>query len=113
MKTLKQPLIYLIWIIIALLFGIGYMQIILGPNDVSSEGFGFLLHLFYNLGLLHIGLIIGGIIAVLFILFDIIYLKKKLKNNKNSICIRFLMLLLIGAFVGTAHYVLEKVIDVI
>ncbi|MFI1770327.1 hypothetical protein [Thalassobellus citreus] len=89
------------------------MRLVLGANDVSKEGVGYLYYLFYNWGLVNVGLIVGLVIAVLFILFDVFYLKKKLKWYKHSWAIRFVLLLTISFVVAIIHYVLEKVIDVI
>jgi len=113
MKFLKQSLVYLIWVILALLLGIGYMWILLGPKGEVSTGFMHIFDLIYDLALVSIGLIAGSVIAFLFILIDIFYLKKKLKDNTKSTRIRFLILLIITVIVGVTHYVLEKVIDVI
>lgn len=113
MKVLKQSVIYLIWIALALLCGIIYMRIVLGAApETSRDAFSFS-KLFYNLALYHVGIRIGGFIAALFVLFNLIYLKKKLKNNRKSTYIRFLVLLCISIIVGVTHYILEKVIDVI
>lgn len=89
------------------------MRIILGANTVSKEGIGYLWYLFYNWGLVHIGLLIGFVIAFLFILFDVLYLKKKLENIQKPTMIRFGILLIITIIVAFIHYLLEKVIDVI
>ena len=89
------------------------MRIVLGPIEMPSEGFGFLLSVFYVHGLFYVGLIIGSIIAFLFILLDIFYLKKKLKHHSKKTSIRFILILVITACVSIIHYVLEKVIDVI
>ncbi|WP_109098208.1 hypothetical protein [Aquimarina sp. AU58] len=113
MKALKQVLTYLIWIAVSLILGIVYMRILLGPNKASSDGLWYLLHIFYNLGLLHIGASIGGVIALLFILLDVFYLKKKLKNNIKATITRFMFLIGITMVVAVIHYVLEKVVDVI
>ncbi|WP_103070128.1 hypothetical protein [Aquimarina sediminis] len=113
MKTLKQILTYLVWTAVSLILGIVYMRIVLGSNNASSEGLWFLLHVFYNFGLLYIGAIIGGVTALLFILLDVFYLKKKLKNNIQATIIRFMFLIGITMVVAIIHYVLEKVIDVI
>ncbi|MDH7447575.1 hypothetical protein [Aquimarina sp. 2201CG14-23] len=113
MKALKQILVYLIWTITALLLGIGYMRIVLGPNKASTEGLWYLLHIFFDLGLFYVGLVIGVVIAFLFILLDVFYLKKKLKNSIKSNVIRFGFLLVITVFVAVIHYVLEKVVDII
>lgn len=113
MKQLKQIVRYLTWIIIAILLGIGYMRIILGANTTSTNDVGYLFHIFYTWGLLHVGAIIGGVIAALFILFDVFYLKKKLSPNLPSITTRFKLLFTITLVVIIIHYLLEKVIDVI
>lgn len=113
MKILKMIKSYLGWTVIALVLGISYMRIILGANTVSKEGIGYLWYLFYNWGLVHIGLLIGFIIAFLFILFDVLYLKKKLENIQKPTMIRFGILLIITIIVPFIHYLLEKVIDVI
>lgn len=113
MKILKQLLTYLIWTALALLLGITYMWIVLGPNTMAKEGVGYLFHMFYNWALVHVGAIVGLAIAILFILLDAFYLKKKLKQYKNTITIRFMVLFVIAVVVSGIHYVLEKVIDVI
>ncbi|EZH73414.1 hypothetical protein ATO12_15860 [Aquimarina atlantica] len=113
MKTMKQLVTYIVWMILSLALGIVYMRILLGPNKVPSEGLWYLFHIFYNLGLLHIGARIGGVIALLFIISDVFYLKKKLKNNIQATLTRFMLLLGIAMIVGGVHYILEKVVDVI
>lgn len=113
MKYLKQPLTYLFWTVLALLMGIAYMWLVLGTNNMPKEGLGYIFHMFYNWGLLHVGAIVGLVIAVLFVLFDAFYLKKKLKQHKNTTAIRFMALFAIAIVVAGIHYVLEKVIDII
>lgn len=89
------------------------MRIVLGANNIPKEELGYLAHMFYNWGLFHVGLIIGLVITLLFILLDVFYLKKKLKNKGKSTVVQFGLLLIIAITVGIIHYVLEKVIDVI
>lgn len=113
MKIFKTIKSYLGWTVIALVLGLSYMRMVLGANNTSKEGIGYLWHLFYNWGLVHIGLLIGFVIAFLFILFDVLYLKKKLESNRKLTMIRFGILLLIAIIVAFIHYLLEKVIDVI
>lgn len=113
MQTLKHLLSYLVWIILSLLLGIGYMRFVLGPNTVSEEGLGYLLHLFYDIGMIQVGLWIGGTIAICFVLLDVFYLRKKLKDNPKKMVIRLVVLLMITVLVAIVHYLLEKVIDVI
>lgn len=113
MTVLKRILTYTIWTLIAFIFAIVYMLIILGSKPEIDSGFQIVIDLFYIHIFLYIGLIIGSIIAFLFILMDAFYLRKRLSSNKNTIIIRLGIMLAITAFVGIVHYFLEKVIDVI
>lgn len=113
MRIVKYLLKYLVWIIISLLLGIVYMRLILGPNDVPENGLWYILHLFFEIGMIQVGLWVGAAIAICFVLLDVFYLRKKLKNNPKKTVIRIAVLLVITLFVAMVHYVLEKVIDVI
>lgn len=112
MRFLKLILTYFIWTILSLLLGMGYMRLVLGPNDVSEDGMWYLLHLFFDIGLLHVGFWIGVAIASCFILLDVLYLRGKLKNNPKKTRIQLFSLLGITALVAMVHYILEKVLDV-
>ncbi|WP_375324075.1 hypothetical protein [Flagellimonas sp. GZD32] len=113
MRILKHILTYLLWSLLSLFIGIGYMRLILGSNTVSEEGLGYLLHLFYDIGMIQVGLWVGGTIALGFVLLNVFYLRKKLKNNPKRTVIRLAALLIITVLVALVHYILEKVIDVI
>ncbi|SIS42467.1 hypothetical protein SAMN05421766_101848 [Zobellia uliginosa] len=113
MRILKYILAYLFWTLLSLFIGIGYMRLVLGANTVSEEGLGYLLHLFYDIGMIQVGLWVGSAIALCFVLLDIFYLRKKLKNNPKRTVIRLAVLLMITVLVSIVHYLLEKVIDVI
>ena len=88
MRILKLISAYLFWTVLSLFIGIGYMRLVLGPNTVSEEGLGYLLHLFYDIGMIQVGLWVGGAIATCFVLLDVFYLRKKLKNSPKKIIIR-------------------------
>ncbi len=113
MQILKHILAYLFWILLSLFIGIGYMRLVLGANTVSEEGLGYLLHLFYDIGMIQVGLWVGSAIALCFVLLDVFYVRKKLKNNPKKTVIRLAVLLIITVLVALVHYILEKVIDVI
>lgn len=113
MKILKQILAYLIWTVLSILLGIGYMYLIIGPIKEPTTTLSYLLKIFYSYGIVYVGVSGGLVIALLYILSDIFYLKKKLTNNVKSTGIRFLVLLGIAIVVGVTHYILEKVVDVI
>jgi hypothetical protein len=113
MTILKQILTYLIWISVSFLSAFGYMRIILGPKPKPSTNWMRMFDGIHDYVMVYIGIIIGAIIALLYILIDIFYLKKKLKNNPKRTIIRFLIIIIIASIVGTTHYIFEKVIDII
>ena len=91
------------------------MRLLLGkiPEEGSHDGFGFFLNLFYKYGILYMGLVIGTVIAVLYMLIDYFVLRKKLNNDWITLLIRISILLFITLTVGIIHYFLEKIVDVI
>ena len=108
MKTLKQILTYLIWTVVALLIGIIYMYLVLGLGFKTENSTGFfwrLLDIFHEIIAVHVGLRIGGVIALLFILLDVFYLKKKLNNDFKSTVIRFMVMLMITLLVVIIVYI--------
>ncbi|WP_445711974.1 hypothetical protein [Flavobacterium sp.] len=113
MCILKQIGTYLIWIVLSLFMAFGYMRIILGPKPKPSTGLMIMFDWVYGVAILHVGAIIGSIIALLYILIDIFYLKKKLKNNSKRTIIRLFIVTVITFIVGITHYICEKVIDII
>lgn len=113
MKALKQILVYIIWTLLAILLGIAYIRILTGPGMKNPTGFLHLLYSISNYLLFILGVIMGFGIAILFILIDIFYLKKRLENNMKSTVIRFIVLLGITIIVAIIHYILEIVVDVI
>ncbi len=112
-KCLHKIWTYLIWVLLAFLIAFVYMRIILGTSPEPSSDFMRVLDFIYEYAFLHVGAIIGAIISVLFILIDVFYLNKKLRNASHPVLIRFSMLLSISVVIGVIHYILEKVIDVI
>tara|TARA_R110000765_G_scaffold366084_3_gene456215 strand:+ start:1365 stop:1706 length:342 start_codon:yes stop_codon:yes gene_type:complete len=113
MKTIKQIVAYVLWIAIALLLGICHMFIVLGPRETGTDFLQVIDMVIYNYALVHVGLYVGAIIALVFVLVDAIYLKRKLKNNNKPTLIRLIVLVSLAIIIGIAHYILEKVIDVI
>ena len=112
-KWTKIILEYVSWTMVALPLGIGYMYLVLGPLPEATNLWGFFFGKIYLFGLVRIGLIIGGIVAILFILLDVFWINKRQIFSKYKVVVRMLALLLITAFVATIHYLLEKTIDLI
>ncbi|MCG8183455.1 hypothetical protein [Tenacibaculum piscium] len=114
MKLVYQIRDYFFWVILSLLSGIGYMRIVLGAKPKSSSiGILNVFDWIYDVVLFHVGLSIGSIIALLYVILDVFYLKKKFKNKAKLTRIRFLFFSIIVIIVGVIHHVLEKIIDVI
>ena len=111
MKKSKQLLAYFSWTLVALMLGIIYMRLLLGPVRASDEGVGYLIYRFYQWGILSVGLAIGGSTALLFILLNVLFLNKKLKHHTHPSLLRLGMLLGLFLVVIGIHYLLEKVID--
>ncbi|SHH60185.1 hypothetical protein [Winogradskyella jejuensis] len=108
MLILRRLLAYCIWILIA--FALAFLAMHMLLDDESTLiGHGVL----KKIVILHIVPITGSIIAFLYIFFDILYLRKTLKNQKNAIYVRFLAIVTICVLVTAIHYVLEKGIDII
>lgn len=112
-KFILLVLSYLPWTIVSLLSGVAYIRLLLGPNPVPTNGIWGLLHMFLKIGMLRVGLTLGAVLALLFILADVFYLKQKLGSGLQATALRLLCLIGIGIFVAVVHYILEKVIDVI
>jgi hypothetical protein len=113
LTILKLITNYLIWILLAFLLAFIYVRIILGVKPVSSSFLMQMFGWFYEFAFLRLGLIIGSIVSLLFILIDVFYLKRKLAFVVNSTLIRLFVLAFITLITGIIHYVLEKVIDII
>ena len=113
MKILKRILNYSITTLVAVLLAFAYMRIILGAKSNNTGWIAKLSNIMYDLAFVYASLTLGCIIAILYILIDVLYSYKKLKNNTNATSIRLLMLIGLAVFVTATHYILEKVIDVI
>ena len=99
MKVLKAVFAYLIWILIALILGVAYMRILLGENNFAKESVaGHFYTIFYHWGLFYVGVSIGIITAFLFIISDILLVKKKLNNKSKLTSTRLGVLLTIFIF---------------
>ncbi len=112
-KMISSVFAYLPWVIVSLLSGIAYIRLLLGPNPVPEKGILAIFHMFLKIGMLRVGLTLGAVLALAFILADVFYLKQKLGHGLQATAIRVLCLIGIGIFVAVVHYILEKVIDVI
>lgn len=113
MKKIKIVLNYVVWILLALLSGLVYMRLLLGPKLEATNVFSTIVNIYYDIALLQIGAFIGGIIAILFLIVDYFYLKKRIKTSSRLIFFRFILLFCSMVVVGFIHYLLEKIIDVI
>ncbi|WP_173280723.1 hypothetical protein [Winogradskyella eckloniae] len=97
----------------AFILAYSYMLVLFGGKPEIDSEFQVFIDAFYLFGIIHIGSIIGSIIAFLFILMDICYLRKKLKTHRNATIIRLAIILAITFIVFILHYTMEKVLDII
>ncbi len=104
---------YALWTMAALLLGIGYMYLVLGPLPEATNLWNFFFGKLYVFGLLRMGLIIGSIVTILFIMLDVFLIDKKKISGTNKVWARMLALCIVLAVVATVHYLLEKTIDII
>jgi hypothetical protein len=112
-KWTKTILEYTLWTMAALLLGMGYMYVVLGPPPEPTNIWNFFFGKVYFFGLVRVGLAIGSIVAILFILFSVFLINKKWASSKNKFVVQTVALLLIMVFVATLHYLLEKTMDLI
>lgn len=114
MKVIKPIFVYLGWILISLILGIAYMRLLLGENNFAKDSVtDHFFTVFYHWGIFYVGITIGIITAFLFIMTDVLIVKRKLTNKSKLTFIRIGVLLTIITMVTLLHYFLEKVIDVI
>jgi len=115
MKILKQLFNYIFWAIISMFFSLGYVRIILGSKVEETTKLNQFYNWIYDLVIVYVVPIIGGIITVSFILTDMLYLRKKLQNKSKTekFLTRLTAMLILTIVIGALHYFLEKVIDVI
>ena len=112
-KFFLSALSYLPWTIVSLVSGIAYMRLLLGPNPVPEKGVWGIVHMFFKVGMLRVGLTLGAVLALVFILADVFYLKQKLGHGLQATAIRILCFIGIGIIVAVVHYILEEVFDMI
>ena len=114
---LKRIFEYVLWTIAALLLGMGYMCLIftltLGQIPEETSLISFIISKLYVFGVIYVGAIIGAILAALFILLDVFYLKRKWQQSKHFFLKRVISMLFLLVGVAALHYLLEKIVDVI
>ncbi|WP_303599350.1 hypothetical protein [Maribacter sp. 1_MG-2023] len=89
------------------------MRIVLGaPPESDDDKFSFA-SMIYEWALVQVGAIVGCIIALIFILFDVFYLSNKLQGNSKATLFRFIIIITIAIIVCSTHYFLEKIANVI
>ena len=109
----KQIGTYFLWTLVSFILAAIYIWTLLGPITIPKKGLSYLLYLFFQWGVIYVGLPVGFCVAVVFIITDIFYLKKKLISYPYPILARFGFLIIIMMLVFLFHYILEKIINVI
>ena len=113
----KLILEYTLWTVTALILGICYMYLlsymISGPTPEETSILSFIYSKMHFFGVFFVGGIIGAILAILFILFDLLYLKKKCNLSNYMFLKRVVSMFLILVILALLHYFLEKTLDII
>lgn len=63
--------------------------------------------------IMHVFPITGTIISVLFLGFDFLYIRPRLKNKQSRVGVRLFSIVSICILVMVVHYILEKVADIV
>ncbi|PPK92530.1 hypothetical protein LY01_02931 [Nonlabens xylanidelens] len=113
MRVIKQILIYLLWYLVALFLGFLHMRIMLGPQPEYNDGILSIFNWVYEAALIVSTSIMGSIIAVLFILFDLFYLRKKLSGKPHHLITRLAVMVVIALIVIGFHYLHDFIFNVV
>ena len=89
------------------------MRIVLGPSPDDVTGFFSFFNGLHDFVILFVGAIVGSVIAVIYIILDLAYLKKKFENHPQRFGIHLGIVMVLAVTVCVTHYLLEEVIDVI
>lgn len=113
-KSLSKILLgYAFWLIGALALGICYMYLVLGAAPEPDSFIGIVGSQIYFFVLTRIGVIIGGIVFLLFLALDITLFTSKIKSFQQLMAVRIFALLVLTTIVGLIHYLMEKTLDLI
>jgi hypothetical protein len=110
MKILTRIIEYLIWFLLSVFLGMGWMRIELGKPIEATSLFAIFncLHAFI---IIWIGGFIGLISFILFVLIDLFYIKRKIKTERNQNFVRIFTILISSAIVTLIHYIIEFKLD--
>ncbi|WP_157358321.1 hypothetical protein [Winogradskyella sp. J14-2] len=108
---MKQILNYSLWIVLSIAIGITYMRILISPNFRSAEGLDYILKVFFDFGPLYIGVPLGILIALSFIIMDYQIIRPQSLTCSFKLIKRLHLITVIALIVFALHYFAEKVID--
>lgn len=106
MKVITTIIKYLIWLLLSIFSGMGWMRIELG-KPIIATGFFSILNGLDEFIIVWIGGFIGVISFIPFVLIDICYIKIKIQTKLNQNIIRVFTILVLSAIVTLIHYALE------
>ena len=106
MKVITTIIKYLIWLLLSIFSGMGWMRIELG-KPIIATGFFSILNGLDEFIIVWIGGFIGVISFIPFVLIDICYIKIKIQTKLNQNIMRIFAILVLSAIVTLIHYILE------
>ncbi|PZX93698.1 hypothetical protein DOS84_09850 [Flavobacterium aquariorum] len=110
MKILATIIKYLIWLLISVFSGMGWMRIELGKPTRATNFFTIFNGLDESI-IIWIGEFIGLISFIPFILIDLYYIKRNIEIKRNQNIVRIFAILIISAIVTLIHYALEFILN--
>lgn len=110
MKFIKIIIKYLIWFVLSILSGMGWMRIELG-KPIESTGLFSIFSWLHEYIIIWIGGFNGLISFIPFILIDICFVKRMIESKLHQNTIRILTVVILSAIVTSIHYILEFILD--
>lgn len=110
MKAITAITKYLIWLLLSVFSGMGWMRIEL-VKPIEATGFFAILNGLDKSIMIWIGGFIGLISFIPFVLIDLFYIQRKIGTKLNKNITRILSVFILTAIVTLIHYVLEFILN--
>lgn len=106
MKVITTITKYLIWLLLSIFSGMGWMRIELGKS-IEATGFLAVLNGLDKSIIIWIGGFIGSISFIPFVLIDLFYIQRKIGTKLNQNITKIFSVFILTGIAALIHYVLE------
>lgn len=110
MKVITTIIKYLIWFLLSIFSGMGWMRIELG-RPIEATGFWAVLNGLDKSIIIWIGGFIGLISFIPFVLIDLFYIQRKIGTKLNQNITKILSVFILTGIATLIHYVLEFILN--